>query len=242
MGLIKKVVIFRSNRRQLVHLFTFGPLASSLGQTANTMLTFLKNRRLVTLTRLFLGGILFGAGMSKLYVDHAFPGLIGPVWLEERLAEHGLALFARFVAFSQVLAGILLLTQRFATLGAIISFPLFLNILLVTISLEWRGTPYVNAVFLAMNSYLLLIDFPKLKFIFTDTTADQLPLVRVRKEPRKDILFLTALVLIFVSIPFSYVNLYAAWGLVALCLGVIAWIQLRKKTTPKETSSKVNRL
>lgn len=200
------------------------------------MLNFLKHRKLVILTRVFLGFILFGAGMSKLYFEHAFPGIIGPVWLEERLAEHGLALFARFVAFSQVLAGILLLTQRFATLGAIISFPLFLNILLVTISLEWQGTPYVNAVFLAMNSYLLFIDYHKLKFIITDTKPAQLPLERVRKEPRKDILFITALVFIFASIPFSYVNLYAAWVLVALCLCVIAWIQVRKKEQPKETS------
>lgn len=114
-------------------------------------------------TRIFLGLIFFTAGMSKLM---PFPGLIGPQWLEQELAPYGLALFARFIAFSQILVGLLLLTRRFATLGAIILFPLLSCILIVTISLNWTGTPYVNAFLLVLNISLLLADYHKLKFIF----------------------------------------------------------------------------
>lgn len=200
------------------------------------MKSLLTHPRTIILCRLFLGFILFGAGMSKLYADHAFPGIIGPVWLEERLAEYGLAFFARFVAFSQVLAGFLLLTQRFATLGAIISFPLFLNILMITISLEWRGTPYVNAVFLAMNTYLLIIDYPKFKYIITDEVVENLQLKSVRSRPKQDLLFTAMTFIVLISIPISFFSIYLAWALVAMALLVIVWNQLRKKTGDEETS------
>lgn len=193
------------------------------------MISLPKHPRLIFLCRLFLGFILFGAGMSKLYADHSFPGLIGPVWLEEQLAAHGLAFFARFVAFSQVIAGFLLLTQRFATLGAIISFPLFLNILMVTISLEWQGTPYVNAVFLIMNTYLLIMDYDKLKFIITDQELKKLSLKPVRTQPKKDLIFVIIVIFVLISIPLSYVNIYLAWMIVVLALITMIGIQRIKK-------------
>lgn len=200
------------------------------------MLKFLRNKNLVILTRVFLGFILFGAGMSKLYFDHAFPGIIGPVWLEDELTQYGLGFFARFVAFSQVIAGGLLLTQRFATLGAILSFPMLLCILMVTTSLEWQGTPSVNAVFIAMNIYLLIYDYHKLKFILTDTEHDRLMLKPVRKEPKKDYIFIAAFIVILSTIPFSFINLYIAWGVVAISMGLIIWNQLKKKSPTQGTS------
>jgi uncharacterized membrane protein YphA (DoxX/SURF4 family) len=113
-------------------------------------------------TRIFLGLIFFSSGLAKL--THGLtPGLIGPVWLEERLAQYGLGLWAQFVAVSQVLIGALLLSQRFATLGAVMLVPMLTNILVITISLKWRGTPYVNAVLLVMNLFLLWADREHLK-------------------------------------------------------------------------------
>lgn len=112
--------------------------------------------------RVFLGLIFFSAGLGKL--THGLtPGLIGPIWLEERLAQYGLSLWAQFVAWSQLLIGALLLSQRFALLGAVMLVPMLVNILVVTISLQWRGTPYVNAVLLAMNLFLLWVDRERLK-------------------------------------------------------------------------------
>lgn len=116
---------------------------------------------LVIGTRVFLGLIFFSSGLGKL--THGLtPGLIGPVWLEERMAQYGLGLWAQFVAVSQVVIGALLLSQRFATLGAVMLVPMLANILVITISLQWRGTPYVNAVLLAMNLFLLWADRQRL--------------------------------------------------------------------------------
>ena len=119
-------------------------------------------RAAVIAVRLFLGLIFSSAGLAKL--THGLtPGLIGPVWLEERLAQYGLGMWAQFVAWSQLLIGALLLSQRFSTLGAVMLLPMLTNILVVTISLQWRGTPYVNAVLLAMNLFLLWMDRERLK-------------------------------------------------------------------------------
>ena len=120
------------------------------------------HKLLVVGTRLFLGLIFFSSGLAKL--THGLtPGLIGPVWLEERMAQYGLGLWAQFVAVSQVVIGALLLSQRYATLGAVMLVPMLANILVITISLQWRGTPYVNSVLLAMNLFLLWVDRERLK-------------------------------------------------------------------------------
>ena len=117
---------------------------------------------LVVCTRKIHGRIFLSAGVAEL--THGLtPGVIGPVWLEERLAQYGLGLWAQFVAWSQLLIGALLLSQRFSTLGAVMLVPMLANILVVTISLQWRGTPYVNSVLLAMNLFLLWADRERLK-------------------------------------------------------------------------------
>lgn len=107
------------------------------------------------LISIFLGFTFWGAGMAKLYAGHRFIGWIGPSWLVERLAEYDLGLYAEFIAICQISIGFLLLTTRFKLLGSIMMIPMILNILMVTISQNWAGTPYVLAILLLMNFYLL---------------------------------------------------------------------------------------
>lgn len=175
----------------------------------------------VTGIRLFLGLIFFTSGMAKLF-HGAFPGIIGPVWLEERLAVYGLGLFARFVAYSQVIVGLLLLTQRFATLGALMLFPMLLNIWIVTISLQWQGTPYVNFVLLLLNATLLLADFHKLKFLFSDQYATLKATPLGRKWGLSDGFWAMGMVLIILStLVFEYQALTAY---VLIGLGVLTFL------------------
>lgn len=141
-------------------------------------------------TRLFLGLIFFTSGMGKL-THGGFVGLIGPVWLEERLAAYGLGLFAQFVAWSQVLIGLLLLSQRFAIIGAVMLVPMLANIFVITVSLQWRGTPYVNAVLLAMNAFLLWGYRHRLKLLFLDD--DRVKIEVRRRSPKHDLIALTGI-------------------------------------------------
>jgi hypothetical protein len=114
--------------------------------------------------RAILGVIFFSAGISKLV--HGFPSIIGPVWLIDRLEPYGLGLFGQFIAVSEAGVGLLLISRRLATLGAIMLVPMLSSILVVTISLEWRGTPIVNSFLLLLNAALLAHDYPKWRGIF----------------------------------------------------------------------------
>ena len=130
--------------------------------------------------RLLLGFIIFTAGMGKVTYGDYFPLTMFPMSLEKLLAPHGLSLLGEFIAWSQVVIGLLLLSQRFATIGAIMCVPLISNILIVTISLGFKGTPYLNAFLLGLNIFLLAADYHKLKFLFMDdvSTAKEIPLRR----------------------------------------------------------------
>ena len=162
--------------------------------------------------RIFLGILFLSAGLGKLIPG--FPGLMGPPWLEEALAKYDLALFARFIAYSQILIGWLLLSRRFATLGAIMLLPMLLNILVVTISQNWRGTPYVVSVFLLMNLWLLAADFHRLKFLISDDIADLKPLPIVRKNRVADRLIAFAFLLLVTGAAFGKTDLMIARTLI----------------------------
>lgn len=122
--------------------------------------------------RIFLGFIFFTAGMGKLTHGHYFPLTMFPMSLSKILAPHGLSLWGEFVAWSQVLIGFLLMSQRFATIGAIMSLPLILNIFVITVSLGFMGTPYLNGFLIFLNLFLLAADYHKLKFLFMDDVSE----------------------------------------------------------------------
>ena len=164
-------------------------------------------------TRIFLGLIMFSSGMSKLF-HGAFPGLIGPVWLTDELAKYGLEYLGLFIAWSQTLIGLLLMTQRFALLGAIMLLPMLLNIFFVMLSLGLHhydpnqvnsaiNTSVINSFFLLLNFILLFHDYHKWKFLFDeDETFLKTGKVK-RKNIRADYMVLAG-ILVSLSGPLFY--------------------------------------
>jgi len=116
------------------------------------------------LIRLFLGYLFTSSGLCKLTEGH-FGQLIGPPLLIQQLTPHGLRTFGFFIAVSQVLTGALVMSQRYSVLGLIMLVPMNLGILMVTISQNWQGTPYVDAVFILLNVTALLYEWNSLKFL-----------------------------------------------------------------------------
>lgn len=57
-------------------------------------------------------------------------------------------LYWHFIGWTQIIAGVLLSTQRYARLGALIFFGLILNIFVITISYPFQGTPVVTGLML----------------------------------------------------------------------------------------------
>ncbi len=79
----------------------------------------------------------------------------------------------RFVGFAQVFAAILLLIPRTSTLGAVVFFPIVLNIAIITWSLNFQGTWIITTAMLLANLYLLCWDYDKLKPIIPFALAEK---------------------------------------------------------------------
>jgi hypothetical protein len=65
----------------------------------------------------------------------------------------------RFLGASQLVAGVLLLIPRTATLGALLFFPIILNIFVITVALEFTGTPVITGLMLLASLFLLCWDY-----------------------------------------------------------------------------------
>ncbi|PIF47159.1 DoxX-like protein [Chryseobacterium sp. 52] len=67
-----------------------------------------------------------------------------------------------FLGFSQIVAGILLMTQRYALLGALMFLAILSNIWIITISLSFTGTWIITSLMMIAVIVLLIWDHHKL--------------------------------------------------------------------------------
>ena len=88
----------------------------------------------------------------------------------ETLYESGI--YWRFLGFAQFITGTLLLTQRFAKLGAILFLPIIANIFVITISYDFRGTPIITGLMLISTLFLLYWDWDSFKILFNKTPTN----------------------------------------------------------------------
>ncbi|MBL7913659.1 MAG: DoxX family protein [Bacteroidia bacterium] len=70
-----------------------------------------------------------------------------------------------FIGYVQVAAAILLLIPRTATLGAVLYFPIILNICVLSLAVGFDGSLVTSPLMVLANLYLLCWDYDKLKFI-----------------------------------------------------------------------------
>lgn len=81
-----------------------------------------------------------------------------------------------FLGAAQLLAAILLLIPRTRVLGAVVYFPIILNIFLITLSMHFQGTPIVTGLMLLGSIWLLLWDLQTIRCLFASP-------VQSRTEP-----------------------------------------------------------
>jgi hypothetical protein len=72
-------------------------------------------------------------------------------------------LYWSFIGWSQLIAGLLLLTQKFARLGAVIFLPMITNIFIITYSYDFIGTDVITGLMLLAAIYLVLWEVDKLQ-------------------------------------------------------------------------------
>lgn len=120
-------------------------------------------RRFTVCTRILLALGFVPSGITKVLGNRfTILGLDNPVgFFFEALYRTGF--YWRFLGLCQLAAALLLLIPRTATLGALLYFPLILNIFVITVSLRFQGTPVITGLMLLANIYLLCWDYDKLK-------------------------------------------------------------------------------
>ena len=78
---------------------------------------------------------------------------------------HQSGIYWRFLGIAQFITGSLLITQRFAKLGALLFLPIIANIFVITISYDFNGTPIITGLMLLSTILLLVWDWDSLKVL-----------------------------------------------------------------------------
>jgi uncharacterized membrane protein YphA (DoxX/SURF4 family) len=128
-------------------------------------------QRLAVISRILLAVAFIPTGLVKL-LGERFTAISvdDPIGLFfEAMYQSGA--YWNFLGAAQVFAGILLLIPRTATLGALLFFPIVLNIFVITVSLHFRGTPFITGLMLLASTYLLCWDYDRLKGVVWPTAS-----------------------------------------------------------------------
>lgn len=141
----------------------------------------------------------------------------------ETLYQSGL--YWKFLGIGQLIAGFLLLTQRYAKLGAVLFFPIIANIFVITISYDFRGTPLITGSMLLANILLILWDWDSLRVLLNKPAK-----ISYQKRLENDSLWITLGFVFFVltvtakflvsgsNVVFLFVGLFVL-GIVGFIIG-----------------------
>ena len=106
------------------------------------------------------------AGMVKIVGERFASGLsikhpMG-AYLE---ALHHTGYYYTFIGIAQVAAAILLLIPRTVTLGALLYFPIIVNIWLLSIAVRFEGSIITSPLMVLANLYILVWNYDRLKYL-----------------------------------------------------------------------------
>ena len=122
----------------------------------------------VIYTRYLVGGAFVFASLIKIK-GHRFTQMEGtvaghnPGYFFEMMYQSGL--YWQFIGVAQCVAGLLLLTQRYALLGALAYLSIMANIFVITISYDFAGTPVITGLMLLAGLLLLAWDWNRLRVV-----------------------------------------------------------------------------
>jgi len=124
---------------------------------------------LIIYTRYLIGAAFVFAAIVKIMGGRftTMDGINEPInsaWhMFETLYQSGL--WWKFLGLGQIIAGFLLMTQRYAKLGALLFLPIISNVFVITISYDFRGTPVITGLMLLANIMLVLWDWDEVKIL-----------------------------------------------------------------------------
>jgi hypothetical protein len=139
----------------------------------NPMLQKLKNKvwsqLLIIYTRYLIGATFVFASIIKIKgrrftSESGAETPIDNAWhLFETLYQSGL--YWQFLGAAQLVAGLLLMTQRYSKLGALMFLPIIANIFVITLSYYFAFTPVITGLMLLANLALVAWDWDELRVL-----------------------------------------------------------------------------
>lgn len=170
------------------------------------------NQWIIIHLRYLLGFAFFPSGLVKL-MGNRFTRIStdNPIgYFFEALYQSGF--YWNFLGLAQITAGILLMTQRYATLGALMFLSILTNIWIITISLSFKGTWIITSLMMIAVLILVVWDRHKLLPIFSYNKAGM-----VKEYPDPAPIWIVAGMIYAVSFIALYVldpvkgNIYEKW-------------------------------
>lgn len=186
---------------------------------------------LVIYTRYAIGGAFVFASLIKIKgerftTESGANEAINTSWhFFETMYQSGL--YWQFIGFGQLFAGFLLMTQRFAKLGAMLNLPILCNIFVITLSYYFAFTPVIVGLMLVANIGLFFWDWNELKILFN------LPYKQKIKTFENDIVWQIIGLMLFLFTFFYrlFVDKYDAFFWLSICfiIGIIGLVFGLKK-------------
>lgn len=200
----------------------------------------LKQKKWITIfviyLRYLIGGAMVFSSIVKIKGERftSMDGIKEPInsaWhFFETLYQSGI--YWRFIGWGQLIAGLLLMTQLYAALGAVMMFPIVINIFIITISYYFAFTPVITGLLLVANIFLLLWDYQKLLPLLQPNTVQKINAVLINREIEANKLWCYLGLLLFL-ITVIYVPLFERnpvyWFLICIVLGLAGLIIFNKQ-------------
>ncbi len=142
----------------------------------------------------------------------------------------------KFLGWGQFIAALLLMTQRYSRLGALVFLPISVNIFFITVSYGFTGTPIITGLMLLANIALIIWDWGYFKVLFNVHSND----VKRQKEWSTDVVWeILGFILFAFTISFRWMldsfNI-VTWGATCLSIGLIGlFIGLKRKSIYQST-------
>ena len=143
------------------------------------LIEYLKGFQLVQLLTIFLRYL-----VSSAFIFASIPKILGKRFTQISVddpvgfyfeAMYQTGFYWNFLGWGQVIAALLVMTQRFAAVGAFLFYPIIINIWLVTWSIGFKGTPVVTFMMFLANTYLLLWEYRRWVPLFQRESALSIP-------------------------------------------------------------------
>jgi len=151
---LNQTLVDKSGEKEAVNFQRF-----LLHHPMNTLKTNFWAQVFVIYTRYMLGGGFVFASIIKIkgkrFTTYPQEGADFGTAMHFFETMYQTGLYWQFLGWGQLIAGFLLMTQRYAKLGALVNLPIILNVFIITISMDFNFTPVITGMMLIANLGLL---------------------------------------------------------------------------------------